>query len=280
MRTTTFNRIASLGMLALLFSLALAAVYAATEPSDPTGLAVQYNTTSAYKNGSELNGTRGFIYTVELNESQPSQKWVGYVGNITGEFALQDGSGNALYDWDITTVAGEIYATKESAYINTFDETAPDAGGIPYWPNLTCASAGQLSTEEALFNHTSTEEDSYTSTFTSGAGFSNPGFFAGENEILDTDVFGGGNCAGAYLNLNNTDNTGNWTMVVLTDQTKQSKSAAEDTTYRFDIIYASLLNSNGWGFDSNQYDFQIMLPQSGLEGAQSNVAFYFYVELI
>ncbi|MFC1705174.1 hypothetical protein ACFLZ6_02505 [Nanoarchaeota archaeon] len=273
-------------MLSLLFVFALLTVgivtAASSDPSNPTGIGVLSNTTNSYPNGTMLNGTRGYIYTLQLNESQPTQKWVGYVGNIVGEYALQDADGDALYDWDIATVTGEVYATKEGAYVSTYDNLRRDAGGIPVWSNLSCAIASMVTTEAQLFNHTSTQEDAYTNTFKT-TGFTNPGFYAGEKQVTDTTMWsGGGNCYGVHLNQNNADEPdgGNWSEVVLTDGTFQAKSAAEDTVYYYDIIYGALIENSTAGYDGNDYDFQILLPQSGLEGSQSNVAFYFYVELI
>ena len=61
-----------------------------------------------------------------------------------------------------------------------------------------------------------------------------------------------------------------------------------DTTYEdegsgdldYDLVYAALIQNNVYGFDSTIYDFQILLPESGLEGTQANTVYYFYVELV
>ena len=281
METTKLNR--TLSLFVIFGLLVMAITYAvSSNPSKPTQITGNYtsNMTNSYPDGSKLNGTRGYIYNLTINESQPSQKWIGYVGNVQGEYALQDSSSNAIYDWDIVTITGELYITKEGPFVNLQKDTAGQAGGTPSWAALTCANSSMLSTEEAIFNHTTTDEDSFTNTFTSGAAFSNPGFYAGENEIADNDCIGSCTCAGAYMNSNNADQSTDWVEVVLTDLTYQNKSSKEDSVKHYDLIYASLLENDTTGFDGNIYDFQVLLPQSGLEGSQANVAYYFYIELI
>ncbi len=261
----------------------------AVDPSAPTNIEVVQNMTSSQLNGTQQNGTRGYIYEMNITESQPTIKWVGYVGHVYGEFALQDANGYALYDWELVTTTGELYATKE-----TYDAAGPNelnnpyAGGIPRWVNLSCANSTMISEENTNFNHTASDEDSLYNTFTTD-GFENPGFFVGDNPIQDNDSISypaETECYGTYLNYNNTESDpphadGNWTQVVLTDGTFQAAGEGGDAGEKdYDIIYASLMRNESWGFDYNTYDFQMILPQSGLEGSQLPVAFYFYVELV
>lgn len=279
MNTNKINQFLSL--LFIFSLLAAGAVYAASSvPSMPTQLDIKANTTNAYPNGTSLSYTRGFIYLVNISESQPTQKWIGYVGNVSGEYALQDASGNALYDWPIGSITGEIYATREGGAPGGYDDDTRSGGGIPIWGDLICANTSMITTEQGLFNHTSTDEDSYENTF-NDTGFTNPTFYAGENQIDDNTIGGdAANCFGAYMNKNNADQSSDWVEVVLTDTTYQEKSSAENTVFYYDLIYASLLENNVAGFDGTTYDFQMIIPQSGLEGFQAVVPFYFYVELI
>ena len=259
-------------------------IAAATNTSKPTTITNDGNTTNSYPNataadGTMQNGSRGYIYNLTITESQPTQKWVGYVGQVVGEYALQDAAANALYDWDIVTITGELYATKEAGYQpDTHEDENLYAGGMPTWADLICANSSMITVEEERFNHSSTDEDSYSKTFVDGAGFNLITFHAGDNEIDDTAI-GGGTCFGAHLNVENADQTNNWTQVVLTDLTSQDRSSS-DARDVFDITYAAILENYTMGYDGNIYDFQMLLPQSGLQGDQPNVAFYFYIELI
>ena len=260
---------------------------AATAPSKPEIISVVGNTTVNYNQvGEMLNRTRGFIWNLTINNSQTSQKWVAYVGNINGEYALQDAAGNALYDWDIVTVTGELYATKEGAKLAdpNYDNTTANGGGIPVWENLTCASTALIEKESELFNHSPydddsdfnltkysslVEEDSYLRTWSNATITS---FYAGETLVS-------GPCYHIHLNQNNGDQTTDWEQIVLTDGTFQRRDAGPIVRH-YDIIYAALLENNTAGFNGELYDFQMLLPQTGLEGEQPNTAYYFYVELI
>jgi hypothetical protein len=253
----------------------------ATNPSAPTSITGNYtsNMTNSYPNGSILNGTRGYIYNLTIAESQPSIKWVGYVGNINGNFALQDASANMLYNWTITTITGEIYATKETVVAggSEYDSTNFNNGGIPVWSSLVCANSSMVDLEEFRFNHSRTDEDSYSNTFESS--FTNPQFYAG-SKLVNNNALGSGTCHGLYLNkLGDVGQTDSWRQMVLTDATYQQLSD-DNSTKIYDLIYVALLENDETGFDGNSYDFQMILPQSGLQGTQPNVAFYFYVELI
>ncbi len=269
-RTTGF-------LLAALMTLAMAAAVWAEpsiEPTQPTSMTYVTNATVGGQEGMSQAHQRGYIHFVNIDESAPTQKWKAYVGNVTGEFALQDASGNAIYDWTIATITGELYATKEapsggSGYFN---------GGIPDWTSVTCANSTMITEEEAQFNHTASDEDSYSNTFKNGNDFNLTTFYAGEQEVTDTSVIGGaaGGCYGAYMNTNNADQFSDWQEVVLTDGTYEDEGGGD---YDYDLIYAALLENNVNGFDNVPYDFQILLPEDGADGSTTVTTYYFYIEL-
>ena len=264
-------------LVAALMTLAMAAFAAAQsiEPTQPTTMTYVTNATVGGQSGTAQTHVRGYIHYMNLDESSPTQKWKAYVGNVTGEFALQDASGNAVYDWSITTITGELYATKEAPS----GGSGRFGGGIPTWTNVSCANQTMITDEEGLFNHTPSDEDSYSNTFKNGNNFNLTTFYAGEKEVTDTTMVGGSSggadCFGAYLNVNNADQYSHWQEVVLTDGTSED----EGTDFDFDIIYAALLENNQNGFDNRLYDFQILLPESGLDGSQTATTYYFYIEL-
>jgi len=273
-------------LLALLVMMSVAAVFAANtvEPSAPTSITYVSNTTNLYPNGTMLNATRGYIYTYNIVEQAPTIKWIGYVGNITGSYALQDADGFRLYDWTLATTKGEVYATKESSGTDANGVDDGDQGGIPSWTTMECANLGNLTWEQDLFNHTTStgaraNEDSYLATFTvsGGADFTlQSPFYVGESVLID-----GTGCYGVDLFSNNTRVSGEFEEVVLMDGTTEDERPSGYLDTQYDLIYASLIENNTWGYrNGTTADFQIMLPQSGLEGAQPNKAFYFYIELI
>jgi hypothetical protein len=264
-------------LLSLLLTLAIAGAVKAAElyPTQPSTFTVLRNSTIGGTSGTAVNNTRGYVYYVNLDESAGTYKWKAYVGNVTGEYALQDASGNAIYDWDIATVKGEIYATKEAPS----GGSGRFAGGVPDWTLVTCANSTIIYDEESQFNHTITDEDTYRATFKNANSFNLTSFYAGTKQVTDSTVIGGeaGGCFGAYLMQNNTDQYTNWQEVVLTDTTYQDMGSGD---LDYDVVYAALMQNNVYGFDSTLYDFQILLPESGLAGTQANTVYYFYVELV
>ncbi|MBR9699466.1 hypothetical protein GOV09_03365 [Candidatus Woesearchaeota archaeon] len=290
MKTKLFNRTTSLLVVILLALTALVYAQNPVEPSDPSDFTYISNSTTRYANGTVFNYTRGFIHTINIYEKAPTLKWIGYVGNITGDFALQDSDGYSLYRWNIISTTGEVYATKEGpgsdSGAGNNDES--DEGGIPEWENIICANLENLTQEEILWNHTTAygaiaNEDAYLQTFKAngGADFTlQAPFYVGADKEID-----GTGCYGVNLYTNDTRMANNWEEVVLMDMSWEEERAGAGTflDIQWDIIYASLIENNTWGYrnDSQTYDFQIMLPQSGLEGSTvPNKAFYFYVELI
>ncbi|MFH1133641.1 MAG: hypothetical protein V1735_04060 [Nanoarchaeota archaeon] len=250
--------------------------YAGVLPSQPNNLTIMGNSTRGYVNGTIQNKTRGYIYYANISQVQSTEKWLAIVGNVSGEYALEDAMGSQIYDWVITTTTGEVYATKEA-----FDEVAATnlfGGGIPYWPNVSCANSSMIARETVEFNHSAGDEDAYNRTFVD-TGFSTPSFYVGEKLVADV------NCYGVNLKVANQTpaeaaGARNWTQVVLTDWTSEDASGTPYGGISHDIIYAALIQNNSVGYNSQIYDFQMLLPQSGVKGAVSNVPFYFYVELV
>ncbi|MBD3164326.1 hypothetical protein GF323_03935 [Candidatus Woesearchaeota archaeon] len=273
-----------------LFALTLAIVYAENkvEPSKMTTWNYISNETNLYPNATRRNYTRGFIHTVNIEEQAPTLKWLAFVGNITGSFALQDSDGYSVYEWDVATTRGEIYATKEGSLPagqtgpddggTGVNDDYPDQGGIPLWESMECANAGNISAEEVWFNHTiasgaRANEDSYSSTFTTSFSLQS-NFYVGESVEIST----GDTCYGMNLKRNDTETANYWEELVLMDGTYETEA---NDVLQWDLTYVSLIENNTAGYrNGTTYDFQILLPQSGLEGDQPNVAYYFYIELI
>jgi len=44
-------------------------------------------------------------------------------------------------------------------------------------------------------------------------------------------------------------------------------------------VYATFLENKSRGFNNKYYDFQLILPESGLPGTVSPTSYYFYVEI-
>lgn len=267
--------------LLILSSLSLAQV----EPLFPQHIEVEGNQTITPDLGFEINGTRGYIYNLTINQSQQSYKWAGYVGTINSEFALMDASGASLYNWPgVVTTTGEVYATKMRTH--TCQERAgglcyiaedPYSGGIPEWSNMRCANQTMLNGENELWDH-GTAEDSLNRTFSSEAEiYNHTDFFVGTTFINDSEY----SCKGIHLNVDDERQLSNWRQVALTDGrwAVYDGEPGSDTVYH-STIYAALIEPEGTGFDGGMYNFQMILPQIGTSGDQPVIPYYFYVELI
>ncbi|HII72110.1 TPA: hypothetical protein HA265_05125, partial [Candidatus Woesearchaeota archaeon] len=167
--------------------------------------------------------------------------WKAYVGNVSGEFALQDASGHSVFDWNVTATEGELYATRKPTVVD--------------WNNVVCAGAAQISAEETALNMSGSSPDSVRNTFNKK---SHAGFYAGLTEV-ESDTC---NSTNLYVN---SEESSDFAEVLLYDGSS--------------IVYAALLEDSVLGFDGTEYDFQIILPDSGLEGNQAPETYYFYVEL-
>jgi hypothetical protein len=272
MKNTIFNGVKTTLLFVFLTIISLAVVYGINfvEPSMPYSMTYMGNASNNYPVGTMQNLTRGYIHTINIYEKQPTFKWIGVVGNITGKFALQDVDGFALYDWSISTVTGEVYATRHAE--------------IPAWESIGCANIANITNEESWLNHTiaysaRADEDSLTRTFTSSGANFNP-FYVGQ----DVQIVDEASCYGVNLNRNDTHASigMNWTEVMLTDGTLYDTSRGGSQRYITKMTYASLIQNRTLGYrNDSSYDFQMLLPQSGLEGQGiGNIAYYFYVELI
>ncbi|MBU0979448.1 MAG: hypothetical protein KJ709_01460 [Nanoarchaeota archaeon] len=281
---TTIKNLGSAILVMTLMIAAVVSVYAVVLPSQPDGMHIEGSATRSYINGSVQNQSRGYIYYSEMNMSQMSNKWIAYVGNISGTYAIMDPAGYKLYDWQITDLTGEVYATKESGRIASTADLY--AGGIPNWAVMKCANSSMLNRETKEFNHSGSDVDRLNNTFTT-ANFQTPTFYVGETKIMDSnpDTTWGTESTCSGLNLYTYSNdpgetaTRNWTQIVLSDGTLEDSSASTMAHKQYDITYASLIQNYSAGYNGGRYDFQMILPQSGLAGTVDNIAFYFYVEL-
>lgn len=214
-------------------------------PSGPTVTFIS-NETKQPSAARMINTTGGSITTIVLNATTQNPRWKAYVGNVTGTLTLDDANDNTIFDWTLTNVIGEIYATRFSGNIN--------------WSGVNCSNSTHISNENLALNHTN-KDDNITATFNSQA---HKGFFAGTREVLANT------CFSVRTYVNSTSQSTRFEEVILYDGTNESNG---------NIIYATPLEQDAYGFDNSTYDFQMIVPENGLESWISSTAYYFYVEL-
>ena len=215
------------------------------EPSGPTITFIS-NETKNPAAAALINTSGGSITMVILNGTTQNPRWKAYVGNITGTLTLDDANDNTIFDWTLTDVIGEIYATRTSSTIN--------------WSGVNCSNSTHIANENIALNHTN-KDDNITATFD---GTTHQGFFTGTREILANT------CFSVHTYVNSTSQTANFEEIVLYDGTNETNG---------NIVYATPLEQDAYGFDNNTYDFQMIVPEVGLATWTSSTAYYFYAEL-
>jgi hypothetical protein len=226
--------------------LILLAVASITTFAIPNGVSVLKNESTFEQNYSAsavLNVSGGTISNLTINATTQNQRWKGFVGQVKGTLALADASSNSLFDWQETTVSGQIYATRNSSMLT--------------WADVKCAEDIIITNEETNLNITSSNPDSVFNTFSTR---SHREFYVGVTQIQSDS------CRSVALNVNGSVQTSKFQEMVLQDGSN--------------IIYSSMLENRTYGFNGQFYDFQMIVPENALPGLQSSTAYYFYLELV
>jgi len=232
----------AIGAIIIMFALALAAVSVVF--ADPSGATISnaVTETAVNRSPSSSNTSGGTITTMLLTSIQQNLRWKGYVGNVTGTLSLDDAANFTIYDWDLTSFTGEVYASR---YSNLS------------WSSVSCAPGGLIQNESSFYGMTQSADD-INSTFNWSV---HKAFNVG------TTTINANTCNSTVTNINDTR------------QTPTASSPFQEILLRDTsgyMVFLSDISDNVQGFDNQTYDFQLILPES-ISG--SNTAYYFYVEL-
>ena len=247
--------------LAIIILIVLAGIsYVFALPSAPT-ITYLGNSTKTTASGLKVNTTGndtsapdkagGFIFTIRLNADSQTDRWKGYVGNVSGSLVLDDTDGYTIYDWAMTTsISGEVYATRTSGAIT--------------WDDVNCSTSTNITNEEIAMNHTENPNDNISTTFndTDNSEFYIGSTIIGANTCYTTNIF---------VNDSSPIND-NFEEVLLHDGSN--------------MIYTSIIEENQDGYNNRAagdrtytYDFQMILPERGYSGWSQSTPYYFFVEL-
>jgi hypothetical protein len=213
-------------------------------PEGPS-LSEMTNSTKTSSPAVMINTSGGYISTVNLSLFSQNVRWKAFVGNVTGSFSLEDASGSMIYDWSLTTIGGQVYATRN------------DTSSIA-WTSIVCASTAVVESENAALNHTGSI-DNITATFSSGDHF---GFSVGGQVIADNACD-----HSLYTYDDSGSQTSFFSEVIVTDGASG-------------LIYVTKIEDDETGYNGASYDFQMMVPEVGLGGWTGSTAYYLYVELL
>ena len=226
-------------------------VWAAT-PVGPT-IVYKGDETSPLSGTATLEGNSsaqgGDIITLILTARQQSSAWKAYVGNVTGTMILEDSANYSIYEWAISTITGEVYATRTSSSVT--------------WANVVCANDSTVLTEmnEMHHNRTNTPDDAINNTFDDEAN-DHWGFYAGTKQI--------------------TANSCDYSINPYINDTTQTVDQFEEVLLydgSTNLIYVAEIENNKYGYhNGSTFDFQMLVAENG-SPANSQTNYYFYVEL-
>lgn len=223
------------------FSMLFFSSIALATPTGPSSINITANETKAATSGEMVNISGGVISKMNITATMQNPHWKAFVGWIDGKFTLDDSSGSTIYDWTLSTINGEVYATRESAVAN--------------WATISCADATEITAEDVALNHTG--EDNITSTFTPA---SNTKTF-----VVAGTTISAGTCSATNTYINNASQSSNFEEVILHDNSN--------------VIFTTILEADHQGYDGNDYDFQMIIPEVALSTWSSSTPYYLYVEL-
>ncbi|MCK5282008.1 MAG: hypothetical protein KAK00_01235 [Nanoarchaeota archaeon] len=248
-------RIGSLVILLLFIMIAISHVYAI--PTDPTATYIS-NSTKTSAPGLMVNTTGNnsitsdakdqagsFIFTIRLTGETQNDRWKAYVGNVSGNFVLDDAEGYSLYSWNIkTSIGGEVYATRTNGSID--------------WTSMNCSNSTHITNEEIAMSHTNNPDDNISRTFN---GTNNSLIYVG-SLLIPADT-----CPTTNIYVNSTvPSNDEFEEVLLFDGSN--------------LVYTTIIEDNKEGYrNGSTYDFQMILPEKGTAGWAQSTPYYFFVEL-
>ena len=213
--------------------------------ADPAGVSVLSNSTVSPtpQAAASITTAGGSFTTLLLNATTQTPRWKAYVGNVTGRFTLKDDINFTIYDWQIASIAGEVYASRNSSVT---------------WSSIRCAVNATLVTEQNQLNITTTKEDSINRTFNTSIHRS---FYVGTTLIANSS------CRAIATYVNNSRQAAT--------ESATFQEVVLDDTQKF--VYTTLLQNKSQGYNNQPYDFQLIVAESEYNVNPS--PYYFWAEL-
>ncbi len=211
----------------------------------PGGVIVEYNyTETATPASAAAITTAGGTFTVlRLNTTTQTLRWKAYAGNVSGKLTLDDAGNYTIYDWSMAVVAGEVYASRSNS-IN--------------WASINCSNVSHIYSEQNAMNISEVFDDSINKTFKNRV---HKSFIVGDILIRNST------CPAIATYLNDTSQA-----------PLENASFQEIMLYDgSNMVYSTILEPNSTGFNTQKYNFQMIVPEKGIPGPATT--YYFYAEL-
>ena len=193
--------------------------------------------------------------------------WQGFYGNVSGIITLEDGIGNALYNWSTASPGGEIYAANQTTSISwtsvmclNYSAAAPRNNSGTFGGYGTNTMNLSELHRAFGFNVSVPSSDNVSATFKE----------SNTHDQFDTGslTFSAAECPTAYV-FNSADApvAGQFEEVILWDPANNA------------TIWASILENNLNGFDQRFHDFEMLVLENGAGTETTTTLYYFWVEL-
>jgi hypothetical protein len=246
-------------LLGLFLLISASFAIAASVPEGPTTLTIEDTSRRTAVASPTIDAVAGNVTQLTVEGLTVTQSWQGYYGNVSGTIVLDDASNNTMYQWDLASPEGEIYAATSTVTWTS--------GNVRCWDMSKTSDAGDssyvmLSEIEPTLNIATDDIDGINETFTMGDNTTYDQFYVGEFFINDscanTQTFNGSEVADAS----------SFQEVLLYDNTSDV------------IIYTGIIEeTEPIGFNDYAWDFQMLVAEDGHNGDTSVTTYYFYVEL-
>lgn len=252
-------------------------VFASADPEPPVAVTKQ-TSTRHNTSGSILTSSfgapaqAGNVTYINITAEANTKTWMAYYGNVTGTIKLENLQGNAIYSWSLTAPGGKIFATEntvsswDSVYCWNWSKATGNGLRFSEWNNDFNSTGGAVDGVNETFN----ASYSYTPFYITGRLFSN---VAGTED---------GGRAGVCPAIELFNNSGGKSGQNQYEEVILGRVAVTATTnfYTDDLIYMATLEPGKLGFNGEQVDFQLIVPDDG-HNTQALVVtnYYFYIEL-
>jgi hypothetical protein len=224
---------------------AISASIALALPSGPASYTGLGSSSYSIPGAANISAIAGNVSELNFVANTITDTWQGYFGNVTGTIVLGNVNNQSLYNWNMTSPAGQIYATRVSS--------------VPAWSSIRCADQTEIDAEDtALGVNQSIDQDSVNKTFLNTTSFNS--FFVGGVNINTTQ-----NCRVTYLNDENGVPSSTFAEVLLSDTSN--------------LIYTGLITTPTMGFDNSEHQFQMLVGENGHYEDATATPYYFYLEL-
>ena len=200
--------------------------------------------------GTVVQAQAGNVTALNINSTRLTSRWQGYYGNVTGTITLDDANNFTLYNWQLASPRGEIYAVNHST--------------TPTWANVECFNF----TDDSQ-NVTLAELESSIGAATSDLDGVNETFnltYTGSFSAGTKSIVAGDECPIASLFVSDA-----WSGVRFNETILHQNQSGEM------VVYVALLEQDKIGFSGSQLDFEMIVGDNGNIAAATN--YYFFVEL-